>query len=247
MSRSRPLRAVVVPLLIAGLVAACAGSAASPVASVPLPTLATPVTAPSPTTDPAATPTPTAEPLPTEAVIPTACLTLGDIDCQRAAGLAKQVLANGDPPVVYIQVGPFGCKEGDRCPTTLDARPEGDVTLDFGNGTGLTVHLKVANGSVQQTREPAMGVGVEPASAVGWPAGPQPYTLGHCGILSGIDADGSWWDPVGPVDMDSGDAINATEGVLNLTDPTHGTFVAPSGFSVQLQRRDGTKLLPMCM
>ena len=72
-----------------------------------------------------------------------------------------------------------------------------------------------------------MGVGVEPSSEVGWPAGPQPYTLGHCGIFSGIDADGSWWDPVGPVDMDSGDAVNATEGVLNLTDPTHGTFVAP--------------------
>ena len=47
--------------------------------------------------------------------------------------------------------------------------------------------------------------------------------------------------------MDSGDAVNATEGVLNLTDPTHGTFVSPSGFSVQLQRRDGTKFLPMCM
>ena len=47
--------------------------------------------------------------------------------------------------------------------------------------------------------------------------------------------------------MASGDAINPTEGVLNLTDPTHGTFVSPSGFSVQLQRRDGTKLLPMCM
>ena len=246
MSRSRPLRAVVVPLLFAGLVAACSASAASPPASVPLPTAAPPETTP-PASDVAATPTPTAEPLPTAEVIPTACLTLGDIDCQRAAGLAKQILADGDPAVVYIQVGPFGCATGDLCPSTLDARPEGDVVLDFGNGTGLNVHLKVANGAVQQTRDPAMGVGVEPSSDVGWPAGPQPFTLGHCGILSGIDADGSWWDPVGPVDMDSGDAVNPTAGVLNLTDPTHGTFVAPSGFSVQLQRRAGTKLLPMCM
>ena len=39
------------------------------------------------------------------------------VDRQRAAGLARQVLANGDPPVVYIQVGPFGCK------TATAARP----------------------------------------------------------------------------------------------------------------------------
>ena len=246
MSRSRRPRTLVTLLLAAGLVAACGGAASSLV--IPSPTGGASTAPPAtPTEAPSAEPTPTAEPLPTPVEIATACLTLGDIDCARAAGLAKQALLPTDPPVVYIQVGPFACQEGDRCPTTLESRPEGDVTLEFADATSATVHLVVRSGQVQSTREQGFGIPVEPSSQAGIPAGPQPYTLGHCGIFSGIDADGSWWDPVGPVDMDNGDAVNATEGVLNLTDPTHGTFVAPSGFSIQLQRRDGAKVLPPCM
>ena len=61
-------------------------------------------------------PTPTAEPIADPELIPTACLSLGDIDCQRAADLAKQVLLETDPPVVYVQAGPFACREGDAVP-----------------------------------------------------------------------------------------------------------------------------------
>jgi hypothetical protein len=162
--------------------------------------------------------------------------------------MAAGALEDTDPPVSYVQVGPFGCPAGAGCPTTLEARPEGDVTFEFPGGTGITVHLATGpDGEMRAERSEAMGVAVAPASAVGIAAGPQPYTLGHCGVLSGIDADGAWWDPVGPVDIDSGDSVNATAGVLTLTDPTHATFVAPSGFSLQLQRRDGAKLLPFCM
>jgi hypothetical protein len=55
------------------------------------------------------------------------------------------------------------------------------------------------------------------SSAPGIGAGPIPLTLGHCGIFSGIDLGGSWWDPVGPVDIDHGDAINAATGVVTAT------------------------------
>ena len=169
-------------------------------------------------------------------------------DCAVARDAAAATLTATDPPVIYVQVGPFGCATGDRCPETLADRPEGDVTIEFQGGTADNVHLKLApDGTLQAERTPGFGIAVEPGSAVGFPAGPQAYTLGHCGIWNGIDADGSWWDPVGPVDMESGDAVNATGGVLNLTDPTHGTFVAPSGFALQLQRRDGAKVLPPCM
>jgi hypothetical protein len=247
MSRSRRPHAVLVPVFVSLVAAAC--GAAGPTPSIPSPTAGPPSEAPAPTPAPSAAPTatPSVEPLPTPIEVPTACLTLGDIDCARAAGLAKQTLLPTDPALVYVQVGPFACQEGDRCPTTLDSRPEGDVTLEFADATSATVHLVVRAGQVQSSREMGFGIPVEPSSQAGIAAGPQPYTLGHCGIFSGIDADGSWWDPVGPVDMDSGDAVNATEGILNLTDPTHGTFVAPSGFSIQLQRRDGAKVLPPCM
>ena len=179
--------------------------------------------------------------------VPTACLSLDAADCALARALAVGALTDADPPVRYLQVGPFGCL-ADPCPTTLAARPEGDVTIEFEGGQGITVHLRVApDGNAQLDRAEAMGVSVPPASRAGLAAGQQPYTLGHCGVFSGIDADGSWWDPVGPVDMTAGDAINAAEGILTLTDPTHAIFVTPSGFSLQLVRHEGAKLLPMCM
>lgn len=183
-----------------------------------------------------------------DAGTPTGCIGLGPEDCQRARAFAATVLEAGDPAVVYVQVGPFGCAQGERCPTNLLVRPEGDVVIEFGGGTGINVHLKVAaDGSFQADREAAMGIGVPPASPPDGIAGPREFTLGHCGVFSGIDVDGSYWDLVGPISFDSGEAINATTGILNLTDPDHGTFSAPGGFSVQLIRHIGPKLLPMCM
>jgi hypothetical protein len=178
----------------------------------------------------------------------TACLDLGPIDCSRARDLAAGALAAGDPPARYIQIGPFGCLAGEGCPPTLVARPEGDVTIEFDGGQGITVHLKLApDGSFDVARDAAQGVSVLPSSAAGALAGPSPFTLGHCGIFSGIDAAGSWWDPVGSVSMASGEAVNATAGVLTTTDPNHAIFTTPAGFSLQLQRRTGPKLLPFCM
>jgi hypothetical protein len=179
---------------------------------------------------------------------PTACLTLADVECLRARELALTALDLTNPAPTYIQVGPFGCAAGDRCPATLAARPEGDVVIEFGGGEGVNVHLVVAgDGSFDATRDVPMGVAVEPSSAAGLPSGPLDMALGHCGIFSGIDVGGSWWDPVGQVSMDTGDAVNATPGVFTLLSEDSATFVAPSGFAVQLVRRDGPKLLPMCM
>lgn len=178
----------------------------------------------------------------------TACLTLADVECRRARELALSVLQPTDPEPTYIQVGPFGCAAGDRCPATLAARPEGDVVVEFAAGEGINVHLVVAgDGSFEATRDAAMGVAVQPSSAGALPAGPLELTLGHCGVFSGIDLAGSWWDPVGQVSMDTGDAVNATAGVFTLLSEDTATFVAPSGFALQLARRDGPKLLPMCM
>jgi hypothetical protein len=237
---------VIALLAIAMVAAACAASAStngpSAAATTTGPSLAPSVAPPGVSSapgDPAALLDP---------ATPTACLGLGAQDCERARALATTELTGADPKPIYVQVGPFGCTDVERCPTTLAARPEGDVVVEFGGGQGVNVHLKVApDGDFEATRDQGMGVAVEANSASGLPAGPIPFTLGHCGIFSGIDLDGAWWDPVGPVPMDGGEAVNATEGVITVRDPTHGSFVAPSGFAVQLQRRAGAKLLPMCM
>ncbi len=76
--------------------------------------------------------------------------------------------------------------------------------------------------------------------------GPRPFSLGHCGLWSGIDVGGSWWDPVGGVDGDHPDAINAADGTMAIIDPEHAIFTSKGGLTVQLLRRDGEKYLPMC-
>lgn len=245
-----PVPVFVVLIIVSLLVAACAGAASDTTA---------PDTAPPTTPDPVATddpdPTSTDAPSPSapdDAILdpetPTACLSLGAPDCERARALAATTLTPDDPPVSYVQVGPFGCSVGERCASTLAARPQGDVVIEFDAGQGINVHLEVApDGTFEATRGEAMGVAVEPTSAGPLPAGPIESTLGHCGVFSGIDLGGHWWDPVGPVPTDSGDSVNATAGVIVVTDPTHATFTAPSGFALQLQRRDGPKLLPFCM
>lgn len=236
--------------LLATLVTACVSStgpspAGSPSASAP------PVVMTSPTTS-AAPPSASAVPEPAAGALdpstPTACLDLAAPECARARDLAAAVLTADDPAIAYVQVGPFGCAVGERCAETLAARPEGDVILEFPGGTGISVHVRLApDGSATTERSEAMGVAVPPSSAAGLAAGPTPFTLGHCGIFSGIDLDGAWWDPVGPVSMASGEAVNATSGTIVAADPNHATFTTPSGFALQLQRRAGSRLLPFCM
>jgi len=244
------LPAVVAVLLLSVALAGCADAVEVPGSVDPDAQAPTPAesASSSATAAPSEAPTATPEPTPSPAVIPTACLSLGEIDCQRAAGLAKLALLPHETQVVYIQAGPFACKDGEaRCAPTLAARPEGDVVIELADGTGLSIHLKDQAGAVQTTRNAAPGGPFDPSSPAGIEEGPQDFTLGHCGIFSGIDLDAAWWDPVGFVDMDSGDAINATAGTFTLVDPTHATFEAPSGFVLQLQRREGAKLLPLCM
>jgi hypothetical protein len=180
--------------------------------------------------------------------VPTACIDLDEAACATARDLAAAELAAGDPSVVYVQVGPFGCSLEAGCPPDLTARPEGDVTLEFDDGTAAMVHLIVgADGTGVAERQPAAGIAVDPVSPAVGAAGESAFTLGHCGIFSGFDFDGAYWDPVGPLTTDSGHAINETAGVLTVADADHATFATPDGFSVDLQRRDGPKFLPFCM
>ena len=232
--------------IIALLVLAC-----SPAPS-PTPT-GVPTASPS-TGGPASAPPSSAPPTPnnTDSVVlgnvPTACWGLGPDDCRRVVQELQSELTAADPFVTYIQVGPFACATGERCPTTLEARPQGDVVLDAA-ASSVSFHV-TATGEVPAfrfERHPSFANGFPPSSTPPLTPGPQPYQLGHCGLWSGIDAGGSWWDPVGQVDADHPDTINAAAGTLNVIDAEHATFVSPDGLVVQLLRRNGPKALPPCM
>jgi hypothetical protein len=180
--------------------------------------------------------------------IPVACLGLDQPDCMRAYQAAAAARAP-DVEVVYAEVGPFGCPNETGCPNSLVGRPSGQVVFERATGEPVAISVTAAaDGTITTAPTESFTVVVEPTSLPGQlRAEPIPYSLGHCGLGSGVDVDGSWWDPVGFVDIDHGDAINAAEGTFTPHDPNHATFVSDGDFEVSLVRRVGEKHLPMCM
>ena len=179
--------------------------------------------------------------------VPTACVNLGAEDCRRIVAEIAHLVPAGPAPT-YLQVGPFGCVEGGGCARTLAARPQGDVTIEVGSGA-FSFHVTAAAGGGKLTieRQDAFLMSIEPQSQPPVTPGPRPFTLGHCGLWSGIDVGGSWWDPIGAIDGDHPAAINSADGTLAILDLDRATFTSTTGFTVQLVRRNGPKGLPGCM
>jgi hypothetical protein len=79
------------------------------------------------------------------------------------------------------------------------------------------------------------------------------YTLGHCGLLSPIDVDGSFWDPVegvsasgAPIELESDtEMINATGGTLAVI-ADEMRFRTDGGSIVRFTRHGGAKEFPGC-
>jgi hypothetical protein len=79
------------------------------------------------------------------------------------------------------------------------------------------------------------------------------FTLGHCGLLSPIDVDGSFWDPVegvsalgAPIELESDpEMINATGGTLAVFSDEM-RFHTDGGSIVRFTRHDGAKEFPGC-
>jgi len=98
---------------------------------------------------------------------------------------------------------------------------------------------------------------VSPESPPGMPIGtPVPFDLGHCGLYSPVDLDGSLWEPVGgvdsqggPIDTDEeiGPLINATRGEAMLVARERLDWRAGRGGVVVVFRRlDGPRDYPGC-
>jgi hypothetical protein len=80
------------------------------------------------------------------------------------------------------------------------------------------------------------------------------FTLGHCGLHSPVDVDGSFWDAIDGLTMAGdrldleldGEMINATSGVIVVIGDEL-RFRTESGSVVRFGRHDGEKEFPMCM
>ena len=92
-----------------------------------------------------------------------------------------------------------------------------------------------------------------PVSAPIFPATAYRFSLGHCGLASPIDVDGSFWDPVdgltaggGPLDLESdSEMINAAAGFFVVIGD-EARFRTSSGSVLSLERHDGKKEFPGC-
>lgn len=234
-----PLMALQVGLALL-LVACAAGDGSAPPPST---SSAPPGVSAEPSADPE--PTPGSTDGAALADVPTGCYGLGEVDCRLVREHVATLLTAADPRVRYIQIGPFGCPGGQGCPTTLDARPEGDVTFES-DGGAIGFHVTSNGGVLEATRQEVFGVSLPPTSRPPLPAGIQAFVLGHCGLWSGVDVGGSWWDPIGVVDSDHADSINAAEGTIILVGPDQARFTSKGGLTVQLVRHAGAKFLPLC-
>ena len=79
------------------------------------------------------------------------------------------------------------------------------------------------------------------------------FGLGHCGLYSPVDVDGSFWDPISGTTADGGaldlegdsEMINATQGaVVVIGDEMR--FRTALGSVVRFERHDGDKEFPGC-
>jgi hypothetical protein len=87
-------------------------------------------------------------------------------------------------------------------------------------------------------------VWLEPSSEGGADVGEErAFEMGHCGLTSPIDFDGSLWAPEGdplalPFDM--------TSGTIVLVEPDRARFVSEGGLEVFLRRLEGAAAYPLC-
>ena len=83
---------------------------------------------------------------------------------------------------------------------------------------------------------------------------PYTFNLGHCGLGSPVDVDGSFWDPIDgvspngqPLDLGAdNEMINATAGVIVVIDD-EARFRTETGSVIRFARHRGDKEFPACM
>jgi hypothetical protein len=100
------------------------------------------------------------------------------------------------------------------------------------------------------------GFGVSATSAPGVTVGEAfLFSLGHCGLYSPVDVDGSLWEPVGghdaqggPIDTDAevGQLITETAGEAMLVNRVRLDYRSERGVVVVFRRLDGPRMYPGC-
>jgi hypothetical protein len=201
---------------------------------------------PSPTPRAAATePPPEGSPIPAE--LARGCWGVREPDCGRAVGAGFDALAEFESHSYGYATVDFSECPQDGCPDGFIPGVIVRVLLEPTDGSAPIEALvrSEAGGLVAEVQEIAAYFGVEPRSGPAALNEPFAFTLGHCGIWSGIDADGSFWDPIGQVDRENPDTINSAAGTMVISNEESATLQT-ARLRLELVRHQGLKYLPAC-
>lgn len=173
-----------------------------------------------------------------------ACMALPIRECQPFAAALIDLLGPEGAAITHLEVGPVECR-AEPCPRSMQIGAPVMVVAQFVDGR-QPAWLRLDPGSMAIIERGDVDAGPIPASSARAGPGPQPLDLGHCGLASGIDFDGSWWDPIGEVDALDSAAINSASGTIALSGPDRAVFETPRGFRVEFVRHAGAKWLAGC-
>jgi len=167
-------------------------------------------------------------PGPVEPGLTLACWSVPAAGCERVAAEALARRPIGRPPVTLVEVR------------------DGLIDLEYADGGGREMAQYAVAGDGRLEFAPWSG---PLAGSLGPRSGPAPgpivpFTLGHCGLSSPIDIDGSFWDAYGQIDPNDA-FINASDGQFRRLGADEAEFVVP-GARVSLRRHVGSKSPPGC-
>ena len=190
---------------------------------------------------------PTAEPTPAEPAVDlvVGCVGIPAIPCQGIADVVGAALPPGRGKPASLQLWAESC--GDlACPPGTFA---GRATAEWAGG-GPPVLIQFQGPAASLKLDPVQDVHwsgvVQPKSARVLPGAVVPFTLGHCGLLHVVDFDGSFWVPVGELDVDEPANINSNAGQMQLIGPNRAQFASGGRLIATLARFPGPKQFWLC-
>jgi hypothetical protein len=189
---------------------------------------------------------PTISTEPVDAPLAVGCIRVADVaGCRAMADAAVDRLQPGDGEPTYVHVFAFSCDID--CGPGFAGERHGIVIIDTTGDNVVYQAILATNGRITEAERGDKEIrwhAAEPQSAR---AGEARVTIdiGHCGIDSGIDVDGSFWDPVGFI-PDHPDAINSARAEVAFTSEMTAVLQTEGGLVLQIQRHPGQKHLPGC-
>lgn len=177
-----------------------------------------------------------------EGRVATACIGLLTAQCELAIG-ALSDKRPGDS-ATYVAASARTC-DG-PCPGAERGVWLGHLMVEYSDGRKpVTIIIAVDGGAIDWKPIETQFVKATPQSAP-LKERTTELTLGHCGVGSGIDVDGAFWDPIGLIDSNEQALINTAKARFTLNSPDSAVLVTEGGAVLQLVRHQGPKFLPGC-